>query len=436
LELAMILELGTSHELIRVTAEYSNAVLVAIMPLVSNYAQKLELPVPQPITTAHVIKCAVVPIRDAGASVQIVGNWTFWFRGGYVNGFQGPHSYFSLQNPDEAPRFYGQVKMSKEEAIELARKAITNIGVSLESVFAEQTPRITGPIVIDTNVVPHYHIEWLDPRSAAAPAVDVEVDAATRRLERLRISSQALRKPPPTISVAPLAAPGSRKWPAVNPDYAWKLLPIVLHAVEDYCRTLSLPISTPLTTNQVARFHLDDNGGWPHSEIELTNGWRFVYRNSMVNGFYAPDNLFSSDKSRILIKDFAGKWNVSERDAVQLVTAILAKLNYPSNLIHIDFQPNTLKPSLDGIPRFFFSWPYSQDGQLVSKCEAEVDADKAVIKSFYYDHTAFWNHPPAIDVPISLPVQPSAPQAESHVEAPHSLQRPPERPMLHAIPPR
>ena len=42
--MAMILELGTAPiELIRVTSEFSNAVLVAVMPYVADVAQKLDL---------------------------------------------------------------------------------------------------------------------------------------------------------------------------------------------------------------------------------------------------------------------------------------------------------------------------------------------------------------------------------------------------------
>ena len=50
----MILDLGGAQEIIRITADYSNAVLVAVLPYVSDFAQKLDLPVPHPITTAHV----------------------------------------------------------------------------------------------------------------------------------------------------------------------------------------------------------------------------------------------------------------------------------------------------------------------------------------------------------------------------------------------
>jgi hypothetical protein len=418
--MAMILELGTAHEMIRVTAEYSNAVLVAVLPYISNYAQKLDLPVPHPITTAHVLKCAVVPIRDAGATVLVAGDWVFWFRGGYVNGFQGPHSYFFLQNPEEAPRFYGKVGMSKDEAVELARKTITKLGVPLESVFAEQDPRVTGPVNVGTNIVPHFRIEWLDPRSTAAPAVDVEVDGETKRIQRLRIVSQTLRAPPPKTGADPLPAPASPKWPPVNPEYAWRLLPFVLHAVEDYSHALGLPIPKPLTTNQVARLFLDDNGGWPHCEIELTNGWRFIYRNSMVNGYYAPDNLFNSGTRPIRIREFTGKWNLTEVQATELVRHTLAKLNPPTNLVHMDFKPIIYKPSLPGIPRLSLSWHYEAQDDVQSKVEAELDMDKGELKSLYYDDKAYWNHPPPIDVPITLPAVPA-----TNAPVPRQTGRPP-----------
>jgi hypothetical protein len=41
-------------EYIRVTAEYSNAVLLATLPYVTDFSQKLDLPLPAPVTTNHV----------------------------------------------------------------------------------------------------------------------------------------------------------------------------------------------------------------------------------------------------------------------------------------------------------------------------------------------------------------------------------------------
>jgi hypothetical protein len=37
-------------EIFQITVSYSNAVLVAIMPHISNFAKALDLPIPQPVT--------------------------------------------------------------------------------------------------------------------------------------------------------------------------------------------------------------------------------------------------------------------------------------------------------------------------------------------------------------------------------------------------
>lgn len=428
----MILELaGHGPDLIQVTAQYSNAVLVALLPYFSDVGQKLDLPVPHPITMQNVVHSGIDPYRYPngdmlGAGIEVQGGWIFGFKWGYVNVVESKHSYFTLQNPDEVPKFFGTVRMTKNEAIQMARDTIKKMGIPLEAVFAEQEPRVAPLERVGTNTVPRYRIEWLDPR-ADTHAVDIEINADAKRVERIYLRlNENLHRPPPKIDVP---TPLARTRPHVNVEYAWKLLPIVLRAVDDYGKTLGLPIPRPLTTNQVARFEVGDNGGWPHSELELTNGWRFIYRNSMVNGFYSPDNFFDSDRRAILIKDFVGKTNMTEEQGIALVRRMLAKLNYPTNLIHMDFKPKVLKPTVRGIPRYEFWWNFENEthDDLISKVGAEVDEDKGELKSLYFDNKAFWNHPPPIDVPISLPVsrQPnnsnSAPLGTSSKPPPRSF---------------
>jgi hypothetical protein len=350
------------------------------------------------------MSCAVLPWRDGGASITIKGGWSFPFQFGYVSGFQGPHAYWGLQDPEEIPKFFGEVKMSKEEAIQLARDTISKLGIPLESVFAEQEPRVTMPIQIGTNTVPHYRIEWLDPRAGVVAAAEMDVDANAKRVVSISFSSKNLQRPSPKISVVPPIDPNYKRWPSVNPEYARRLIPIVLCAIDEYGRKLALPMPRPVTTNYVAHFSVADNGGWPHCEIEFTNGWRFIYRNSMVNGYYAPDNLFNSDNRPILIKEFVGKWNITEEEAIDLVRGTLSKLNYPTNLVHTDFKPEVRKPAVLGIPRYSISWYYLVQDDLRSKVEAEVDADKGELKSLYYDDVSYWNHPPVTNMPISSPV--------------------------------
>ncbi len=429
----MTLDLGSSiPEFVRVTAEYSNAVLVAVLPYISDVAQKLDLPVHQPVTAQSVVYCSVLPNRRVEAEIGIKEGWVFAFSQGYVRTVQSGHSYSILQDPDKIPEFFGNLNMSSAEAVQCARDALKRLGIRLDSVFAEQQPQVNGPHRIGTNTVPHYQIVWPDPRGG--PSVEAEVNGNSRRLERLCLRNKALERAPPRLSVTPPRDPNSPVWPQVSPEYARRLLPIILRTIDRYGEQLSLALPRPLTTNDVARLSVADNGGWPHAEIELTNGWRFIYRNSMVNGFYAPDNLFGSEKRPILIKDFVGKWHATEPEARELVRRTLAKFNYPTNLVHFEVAPQVHKPAVPGIPRFMFYWYYNQNDELQSTIWAEVDADKRELKSLYYDDKSYWNHPPPIDVPISPPAVPPTTQPASTQPGKPAQKQAPRQRLDHPVP--
>ncbi|HNR71945.1 MAG TPA: hypothetical protein PKJ00_11255 [Verrucomicrobiota bacterium] len=426
----MILDIGQLGGMIQMTADFSNAVLVAMLPYVSNVTHQLNLPVPQPIAQ-QVVGCGVLPYLTPngemlGCGIKLKGNWAFGFHSGYLDRFESPHAYYGLQNPSDIPKFFGTVRMTQDEAVQMARATLTNLGVSLEAVFAEQEPRVTPPPKVRTHIVPHYRIEWIDPR-VDHRSVDIEVNAEAKRVERIAISPNAsLRRPWPKFGVVPVI---QRKRLAANPEYAWKLLPIALRAVDEYTKAIGLPVPRPLSSNHVARFEVSDNGGWPHSEIELTNGWRFVYRNSMVNGYYAPDTFFASDNRPIRIKEFVGKSKISEVQAIALIRRTLSKADYPTNLVQMGFKPQVVKPTVPGIPRWAFWWNLENEtrSDLISKVEAEVDMERGELKSLYFDNIAFWNKPPPIDVPIAAP-RVGADSQPSTLQKPRPKEPPPPRP--------
>ncbi|MGH7990279.1 MAG: hypothetical protein ACREDS_08850, partial [Limisphaerales bacterium] len=125
---------------------------------------------------------------------------------------------------------------------------------------------------------------------------------------------------------------------------------------------------------------------------------------TMVNGYYAPDNLFDSDNRKIHISEFIGKWNLTTNQAIEVVRAAMAKLDYPTNHIHMNFAPSVYTAAVDkeNIPRLRFEWYYSVHDELQSRLEAEVNADNGKLESLYYDDKAYWNSRPPIDVPITL----------------------------------
>jgi hypothetical protein len=388
----MIIELGLNLELIRVTAEYSNAVLVAMLPYFSDAAQKLELPVPTPIKAEQIEHSVITSCRYkdgsiAGGSINIKGGWWLSYAHGYVDGFSRGNSFFGEQDPGKIPKYYGPVRMSKPEAIELARKTLLKLGIPLERVFADLEPQVPPLERVGTNVIPRYNIKWINP--VGGNSVEMEVNADAKRVEMFSLRNPYLEKPTPKVNVVPPMQ--EQVSVLVNPDYAGKLIPITLKAIDEYGAKLQLPLPRPLTTNHVAVFSLHDNNGWPHADIELTNGWKFVYRNSMVNGYYAPDNLCNNDNRPKLVKEFIGKWNLTTNQAITLIKRTVAKMNYPTNLVLMDFKPRVLVPALPGIPRYNIYWwaENAAHDDLVCKVEAEVDADKGELKSFYFDNVAF-----------------------------------------------
>ena len=423
----MVLDLGETSHYVKVTPEYSNAVFEAVLPYFSDAAKRLDLPVPHPITKADTARFHVLPFRDIAASVLLKDNWAFAFHFGHVDMIADLHGYSSLQNPDEIPSYYGEVKMTKDEAVQFARDTIKKLGIRLEDVFADQEPRVTLPVKLEGNTVPHYEIDWFDPRVENLPGIAIHINANTKQVERINLVNMNLQSPRPKLNLVPIS---DAHWPSVNPEYARQLLPMMFKAIEEYAQKLSLPIPRPLTTNNVARVEIHNNGGWPHCEITLTNGWHFVYRHCMVNGYYSPESLWDSMNRRIHIEEFEGKWNLKTNQAIELVKKTLAKLNYPTNNIHMGFAPNIIFPTGDFkkiIPRYSFEWYYENAAHddLQSKVEAEVNADNGKLESLYYDDKEYWDCRPPIDVPISLPVPAETNQLSSKTSAnPKPAQRP------------
>src|SRR5579885_2219392 len=120
--------------IIHITAAYSNAVLLAILPHVSNCVQRLELPIPQPITASQVAHFNVSPWNeDVGGSLWLTNHYQFVFGNGYLRAFQSPANWFNNQydnwdDVDYFKRYVGKENMTTNEAIEFARHSFYKLG--------------------------------------------------------------------------------------------------------------------------------------------------------------------------------------------------------------------------------------------------------------------------------------------------------------------
>lgn len=399
---------------VKITPEFKEAALMKSLPLFSEFADKLKLFVPHPLTTNDIIDCQLTPFQKADGEIDTILIVTkqgliLSMTQGVVRDFCWTNSFTAMQSIHGLSNFLGKVTITREQAIQSTRDTIKLTGIQLEDFFAEQEPQVRVPMW-GTNTIARYLIEWHDPRGGdnAPTTVKAEINAVTGSVESFYfIPANGLKRPSPKVNVVAPSGHGmfdSMIPPPMNPDYAWKLIPMMFTAIDEYAEKLSLPIPHPLTTNNVARVEAYNNDGWPHCEIWLTNGWWFVYRHTMVNGFYSSDTFFDSEKRKIHIKDFDGKWRLTTNQAIAIVSNAMTKLNYPTNNIHMDFAPSVYTASIarEHIPRVRLEWDFTANDDLQSRVEAEVNMDNGKLESLYYDDKAYWGSRPPIDIPISV----------------------------------
>ena len=92
----MILDLGTVSHHVKVTPEYTQAVLTAVLPYFSEVAKKLDLPVPSQ-SRKGCCGFHVLPFEESTVSMLLKNRWVFNF--GFVNvrDFSKPNSYYHFK---------------------------------------------------------------------------------------------------------------------------------------------------------------------------------------------------------------------------------------------------------------------------------------------------------------------------------------------------
>jgi hypothetical protein len=171
-----------------------------------------------------------------------------------------------------------------------------------------------------------------------------------------------------------------------------------------YAAKLRVELPPRFNTNHVKRFFVEDNGGWPHAELELTNGCRFIFRNTHVVGYFAPDEFWNSDKRKITLSEFRGVWRMTDKEMITLARETIVRLGYPEKFVRTEGTPELVKPKgqfAKLIPRCKVEWMYPNPGTMTQWSYVEIDADKRRIKAVYFDDESFRTTKPPINVPIS-----------------------------------
>jgi hypothetical protein len=203
-----ITNLIPADKLIHMTVTYSNAVLMLVLTNVSDFAKKLDLPIPQPVTTAQVQKFFVDPIKGTvGGVLTLTNGDRFFYNQGHINVFYGHDIDPFPEDMDPAERhrlwverFRGTMNMTTNEVIEFAREALRKLDYDPKTVQADGLPaQFSGPWTGDDYLVPHCTVDWKGGRNF----ITIDVNAEKKQIYRISLAGPYFSRPEPKLDVQP-----------------------------------------------------------------------------------------------------------------------------------------------------------------------------------------------------------------------------------------
>jgi len=152
-------------ELLHITATYSNALLVAILPHVTDFAKKLELPISTPVETSAVTRFVPSPYKGrVEGGIWLTNSYWFHFSFlGYMDGFRRPKNWFyeGEYALDHIEEYVGETRMTTNEIVAFARESLLKLGYGPELTHADTTPEMEGPSTLnDGRHIPYCKVTW------------------------------------------------------------------------------------------------------------------------------------------------------------------------------------------------------------------------------------------------------------------------------------
>ncbi len=363
--------------LIQVTAAYSNAVLVAVLPHISNFENPLQLPVPMPITAAQIAHCNILPyVGEVGCGIWLTNDCSFGFSHGYVGSFQSPTDWFKNQydNWDDSEyfkRYLGKESMTTNEAIEFARRSFYKLGYQPKD-FDIRCPPTSFEGPVNTRKLGHFpfcRVEWESPKSKIQNwlgldySIQFDIYMQRKQIVGMDMTGRRFWRPEPKVDVVPtletdyrragrigMLAQRLAREPAVHITVAYSnaTLSATLPYIARFGRDLNLPGSRSLAENQVLLYRPPlyyTNDGFTCS-VMLTNHFWFIFLAGFVTEFSSPDDWFDEAETRNSWPRFDAKTCMSTNEAIQFARQCFRQLNYQPRDFYLDRPPTRFESAV------------------------------------------------------------------------------------------
>lgn len=186
--------------------EYGYRLVPVVFKAVEDWAHKLNLNLPLPITTNQVKRfyCS----NEGGvarAELSLTNGWEFIYNCVNITYAGSPRRFFESDSlPFYVKNFIGQKRLTDDQAIELAQKTIANLGHGTEVTHTDTKPKLTYPKTVEgMPTIPRLLIEWAypDPQKPLSVCIRVEVDCDKGTVEALQYDVTSLWKKGPDLGV-------------------------------------------------------------------------------------------------------------------------------------------------------------------------------------------------------------------------------------------
>jgi hypothetical protein len=198
-------------QMIHITTAYSNAVLVAVLPHVSNFAKQIDLPIHLPITQSQVVKLKVNPIEGYIGGGLFLDHYQFAFDRGQVITFHNlTNNPFIKDDPSvDWKAFAGKDNITTNDAIDYAKKLMVKMGYTPKELHADIPPdSLQGPFDLKTGEhVPYCDINWSNVNTTTNRQdivyMDFQIDMERKELVGMGLASRVFWKTNPPVGVTP-----------------------------------------------------------------------------------------------------------------------------------------------------------------------------------------------------------------------------------------
>jgi hypothetical protein len=362
---------------LELSKDYAEALLIALLPAISDAAWQTGVECPNPITTNQVERFVAHRLPGhCGGLIVLTNGAQFVFDYGHVRSYAGTNSYTRLQEPAHIPSYIQPNRLDRSGAIRLARETFRRLGYDPAAAFAWPDPEVEGPYEVQGGTVPHYLVKWIDPRRGGT-VLEAEINGFKKRVEQWSVVTRQFEKPAPRLAgeagrqqklladrATQMARPGT-----LVPDEVKRL---ELQAVSWASRVgFERPLVTSDTLAQVEFFPT-----LSQTRVRLVAGEYLVLdADKQLSGYYSRSAFFVREMTNGL-SFYLGFPKFHDHAAQGLARRALDKLGVDAARFQLDQVPTVtlpFGPAKDRIPRALVSWTRSAGGVVQTHASVEVD---------------------------------------------------------------